>query len=40
VMTIFRGAFPYFIVMAISLVIFIAFPQISLLLPNLMTPAG
>ena len=40
VMTIFRGAFPYFIVMAISLVIFTAFPEISLLLPDLMRPAG
>ncbi len=40
VMTIFRGAFPFFIVMALSLVIFIAFPQLSLLLPNLMRPAG
>ncbi len=40
VMTIFRGAMPFFFVMAISLVIFIAFPDISLLLPKLMTPAG
>jgi C4-dicarboxylate transporter DctM subunit len=40
VMTIFRGAMPFFFVMALSLVLFIAFPQISLLLPDLMTPAG
>jgi len=40
VMTIFRGAMPYFFVMALSLVIFIVFPEISLLLPNLMRPAG
>ncbi len=40
VMTIFRGAMPFFFVMAVSLVIFIAFPQISLILPDLMTPAG
>jgi TRAP-type C4-dicarboxylate transport system permease large subunit len=31
---------PFFFVMAISLIIFIAFPDISLLLPKLMTPAG
>jgi C4-dicarboxylate transporter DctM subunit len=40
VMTIFKGAMPFFFVMALSLVLFIAVPQISLLLPNLMHPAG
>jgi C4-dicarboxylate transporter DctM subunit len=40
VMAIFRGAFPFFIVMGICLVILVVFPQISLLLPHLMTPAG
>ncbi len=36
VMTIFRGAMPFFFVMALSLVLFIAFPNISLILPELM----
>jgi len=40
VMTIFKGAMPFFFVMALSLVLFIAFPQISLLLPQLMRTAG
>ncbi len=40
VMAIFRGAAPFFVVMALSLIIFVAFPQISLLLPNLMKRAG
>jgi C4-dicarboxylate transporter DctM subunit len=40
VMTIFKGAMPFFFVMALSLALFIGFPQISLLLPNLMHPAG
>jgi C4-dicarboxylate transporter DctM subunit len=35
-MTIFKGALPFFFVMALSLVLFIAFPDISLLLPKLM----
>jgi len=36
VMTIFRGAMPFFFVMALSLILFIAFPDISLKLPELM----
>ncbi len=36
--TIFRGVWPYVIAMVIALVILVAFPQISLVLPNLMRP--
>ncbi len=38
VYTIFRGALPFLITMLVCLAILIAFPQISLLLPNLMRP--
>ena len=38
-MEIFKGAIPYFFVMAICLVLLIAFPQISLLLPDMMMAA-
>lgn len=36
--TIFRGALPFLVTMLVCLVILVAFPQISLLLPNLMRP--
>lgn len=35
-MDIFKGAMPYFFVMAVCLVLLIAFPQISLLIPDMM----
>lgn len=38
-MEIFKGATPFFFVMAICLVILIAFPEISLVLPNMMIVA-
>jgi len=36
--TIFRGCTPYVVTMIVALIILIAFPQISLVLPNLMMP--
>jgi TRAP-type C4-dicarboxylate transport system permease large subunit len=36
--TIFRGIWPHLYAMLVAMVILIAFPQISLVLPNLMKP--
>jgi TRAP-type C4-dicarboxylate transport system permease large subunit len=38
VFTIFKGTFPFLGMMLIGLILMILFPQISLFLPNLMSP--
>ncbi|MBN1189678.1 MAG: TRAP transporter large permease [Dehalococcoidales bacterium] len=37
--TIFRGVIPFLVVMAVCLVLFVAFPEISLWLPGMMSPS-